>query len=161
MSRLPTRFVDLPDMRSTSTEYGTGADLLLAAKAPHPFRRIIAISPNCLVNGMMDSILNLFSRIRALFVFTRRFLGAKARKGILRIKMMLKDIVMTDHDPRVIRPLMRILCTEKDMIKEAHIPQLGGLLSGSSIRKFERSNCRAIVFKKRVLDDMRHHLLER
>jgi hypothetical protein len=158
MSRLPTRFVDLPDMRSTSTKYGAGADLLLAARAPHPFRRIIAISPNDLVNGMRDSIWNLFSRIRALFVFARR-LGTKDRKAILRIKMMPKDIVVTDHDLRVIRPPMRILCTEKDMIKEAHIPQLGGLLSGSSVRKFERSNRRAIVFKKGVLDDMQHHLL--
>lgn len=133
---------------------GGNIALFLARKAPSLFSRIVAISPNYLVEGSTDGTLKLTQIIMKIFKFLKR-LGFKMDKYIMRFDLMLNDIGLSDDDLRSINANMKIIYAENDMIKEEHILKMADLIPGCELEKIEDSNHLNIVNKPKTIEAIR------
>ena len=137
---------------------GGNIALFLACKAPEMFPRIIAISPNYLVEGTVDWALAVFRFLSG----TMKMLGAlgiNTRKAIARFNLVLTDIGMTEADLRGIRTQVDILCAENDLIKEEHIKRIAELIPKSRLFKVGGCNHISILGKPKAIEIMRNLLL--
>jgi pimeloyl-ACP methyl ester carboxylesterase len=137
---------------------GGNISLFLANKQPDIFTKIIAISPNYLANGTTDAALKLFRAFSKLLKILEKS-GLPTRKAILRFDLMLNDIGITDEELRSIRTSLRILYAEHDLIKEAHIQEMGGLIPGATLQKIGGCNHLTILHKPETVEDIREYLL--
>jgi pimeloyl-ACP methyl ester carboxylesterase len=137
---------------------GGNIALFLAKKQPDIFTKIVAISPNYLASGTTEGTLNLFKAIAKLLLIFEK-LGLPTRKAILRFDLMLNDIGITDEELSSIRTSLRILYAEHDLIKEAHIQEMGRLVPGATLRKIGRCNHFTILHKSETVEHIREYLL--
>ena len=138
---------------------GGNISLLLAKKAPDIFTRIIAISPNYLVNGTTDDALRFINLVFRILIFLNR-IGFKLKKSIMRFNLMLNDIGITEDELKSIRTGIKIIYAEHDMIKESHLKQLAELIPNASLDKIEGCNHMTILNKKEAIEIMKNYLLE-
>jgi len=138
---------------------GGNISLLLAKKAPELFTRIIAISPNYLVNGTTDDALRFINLVFRILIFLNR-IGFKLKKSIMRFNLMLNDIGITEDELKSIRTGIKIIYAEHDMIKESHLKQLAELIPNASLDKIEGCNHMTILNKKEAIEIMKNYLLE-
>jgi len=136
---------------------GGNIALFLAKKRPDIFQRLVAISPNYLVSGTTDGALRLFDGINRVFLALRR-IGFDTSRWIMRFRLMLTDIGLTEDDMRSIAASVRFLYAEKDMIKEDHIKEMASFVPGSTIRKIARSTHISIIKNAEAIADMRAYL---
>ncbi|MBN1218071.1 MAG: alpha/beta hydrolase [Anaerolineae bacterium] len=137
---------------------GGNIALFLAKKEPTIFKKIVAISPNYLVSGTTDGTLR-FVRATAKILRILERLGLPTKKAIMRFDLMLNDIGITAEELGSIQTSLRILYAEKDMIKEEHIKEMGGLIPGATIKKIGHCNHLTIFYKKETIEDIRDYLL--
>ncbi len=81
------------------------------------------------------------------------------KKAIMRFDLMLNDIGITAEELGSIQTSLRILYAEKDMIKEEHIKDMGGLIPGATIKKIVHCNHLTILYKRETIEDIRNYLL--
>ncbi len=87
---------------------GGNIALFLAKNASHIFKKIIAISPNYLVEGTKEKTLKMFKRIMKIFFFLQK-LGFNMKKNIMRFNLMLNDIGLTENDLKTINANIKII----------------------------------------------------
>jgi len=104
--------------------------LFLAHLRPELFSRLVAISPNYLVSGTEEGDLLLLQRIYRLMGALSR-LGLPLKKHLVRWELMLRDCGLTPADLGAIHADLLILHAEKDSVKESHIREIAGLVSGA------------------------------
>jgi pimeloyl-ACP methyl ester carboxylesterase len=138
---------------------GGNIALFLAKKRPDLFGKLVAISPNYLASGTTDGALRLFIAVNRIFLALRR-IGIDTRKWIMRFKLMLTDIGLTENDMRSIRTSMRFLYAENDMVKEEHVREIASFVPGSTIRKIGRCNHLSILKSGEAIAEMREYLEE-
>jgi pimeloyl-ACP methyl ester carboxylesterase len=136
---------------------GGNIALFLAKKRPDLFPKLVAISPNYLASGTTDGALRLIRGVNDVFLALRKT-GLEASRWIMRFRLMLMDIGLTEDDMRSIRTSMRFLYAEKDMIKEDHIREIASLVPGSTIRKIGRCSHISILKSLEAISDMRDYL---
>jgi pimeloyl-ACP methyl ester carboxylesterase len=132
---------------------GGNIALFLAKKAPEVFTKIIAISPNYLVNGTTDKSLKLLKNINKIFIVLGK-IGFKTQKNQKIFNLMFKDIGLYDNDLRSINTKMEILYAEKDMIKENHILKMGELIPHSVVKKINKCSHMSIIHKKETYEEI-------
>jgi pimeloyl-ACP methyl ester carboxylesterase len=137
---------------------GGNIALFLAKKAPDLFPRIVAISPNYLASGTVDGWLRTFQAMAGVLRFLGK-VGFSTRKALLRFDLMLSDIGITAQELGTIRTRVHILYAEKDMIKEEHIREMGGLIPGATLRKIGRCNHMTILGKDETVADIKEYFL--
>ena len=137
---------------------GGNIALFLACKAPEMFPKIIAISPNYLVEGTIDAVLNVF---RLLVSIMKMFgaLGFNTTKIIARFNLVLKDIGITEDDLKGIRTQVDILYAESDLIKEEHIKRIAELIPKSKLFKISGCNHISILWRPKAIEIMQNLLL--
>jgi pimeloyl-ACP methyl ester carboxylesterase len=112
--------------------------LFLAKKHPEIFDKIIALSPNYLVNGTTDESLSFLNKMYGMLLFMKK-LHFPMKKNIMRWELMLKDIGITDEELQGINAKIYILYAENDMIKEEHILKMAGLIKNCKVKKIKNS----------------------
>jgi pimeloyl-ACP methyl ester carboxylesterase len=127
--------------------------LFLAKKRPEIFEKIIALSPNYLVDGTTDEALSFLNKMYKIFLFMER-LRFPMRKNIMRWELMLKDIGITDDELKEIRANIYILYAERDMIKEEHILKIAGLIKGCKVKKIKNSAHLNIYKRKETIEEI-------
>ncbi len=137
---------------------GGNIALFLACREPGIFNKIVAISPNYLVNGTTDAALRFIRAGAKVFRGLDR-LGLPTRQAILRFDLMLNDIGLTASELSCIQTSLRVLYAEHDLIKEDHIQEIGRLVPGSTIKKIKRCNHLTIVDKEETIEDIRSYLI--
>ena len=124
--------------------------LFLAKKQPEMFEKIVALSPNYLVDGTTDKALKFINRTYKIFLFMDKLYKYKIflfmdkshfqmKKNIMRWELMLKDIGISDNELKEIRANMYIMYAGKDMIKEEHILKMVELIKDCKVKRIE--NC--------------------
>ena len=136
---------------------GGNIALFLASKEPKIFTKIVAISPNYLVNGTIDGALRLFRAVAKILRALEK-LGLPARKAILRVDLMLNDIGISASELSSIQTSLRIIYAEHDLIKEEHILEIGHLVPGATIKKIFRCNHMSILNQQDAIEDIRTYL---
>jgi pimeloyl-ACP methyl ester carboxylesterase len=132
---------------------GGNIALFLASRAPGLFYKLAAISPNYLVSGTNDDVLRLMKGIYQGMKLLRK-LGFPTQKAILRFDLMLEDIGISAEELTGIRTNLRILYAEHDMIKESHILEIGRLVPGAIVKKFDGCNHLSIFSKKEAIEEL-------
>ncbi len=125
---------------------GGNIALILASTAPQTFKKVVAISPNYLVSGVKEGYLRLAKAI----VITLELLGRcgfPTRKSIMRFRLLLEDIGITDSELSNIQTSLKVLYAENDAIKEEHIQHIGRLVPGSTTNRIEKCNHLTILGK--------------
>jgi len=136
---------------------GGNIALFLAKKEPELFPKLVAISPNYLVSGSTEGSLRLTRAAVKTFQILGK-LGLPTRKAIMRFELMLKDIGITAQELGGIITSMLILHAERDMIKEAHIREMGRLIPGAQVRKIGHCNHLTIFFKREAIVTIKEFL---
>jgi pimeloyl-ACP methyl ester carboxylesterase len=136
---------------------GGNIALFLAKKRPDLFPKLVAISPNYLVSGTTDGALRLFRAVNGIFLALGR-IGFNTKKWVMRFRLMLTDIGLTEEDMRSIRTSVRFLYAERDMIKEDHVREMASFVPGSSIRKIAGCTHLSILKSREAIDDMRKYI---
>jgi pimeloyl-ACP methyl ester carboxylesterase len=132
--------------------------LFLASKAPELFPRLVAISPNYLVSGTTDGALRLVHRLYRLAGFLNR-LGFNLKKSMMRVRLMLTDIGISEAELRDIRTHLKIIYAENDVIKEEHLRHLAALVRNSSLDKVAGTNHMTILNNPETIDLMKGFFL--
>ncbi len=127
---------------------GGNVALFLAKKEPDRFVKIAAISPNYLVSGIVDSWLGVFKSAHAFFGL---FGLGKQR---LRFGLMLSDIGLSKEDLKSIRTGVEIVYASRDMIKEAHLIDIGESIPGARLAKITPSSHLSILKSKKAIEEM-------
>ncbi len=138
---------------------GGNTCLLLASKAPELFTRLIAISPNYLLDGIAayeTFFVKLFQRI-LLFLIHR---GINLKHLYMQIDLTLRDICITEEELSSIRTRMMILHAQWDSVKEDHLKKMADLIPNSVLEKVKGTNHWTIFSNKRAIEVMRNFLLE-
>lgn len=138
---------------------GGNISLLLAKKAPDLFTRLIAISPNYLVSGTTDDALRLITTLYKIMSFLNR-IGFKFKKNMLRFKLMLNDIGITEAELKSIRTDIKIIYAEHDLIKESHLKNLAELIPNATLDKVKDCNHMSILNNKEAIEIMKNYLLK-
>jgi pimeloyl-ACP methyl ester carboxylesterase len=112
--------------------------LFLAKKNPEIFKKMIALSPNYLVNGTTNESLKFLNKMYQMFSFMEK-LHFPMKKVIMRWELMLKDIGITDGELKEIKAKMYIIYAENDMIKEEHLLKIAELIKDCKIKKIKNS----------------------
>jgi pimeloyl-ACP methyl ester carboxylesterase len=136
---------------------GGNIALFLARKRPDIFEKIIAVSPNYLVNGIEDKALRGMKRRYGWFKFWHKF-GFRTSKQIMQFELMLNDIGLTDNDLQSIHADLCILHAQNDMIKEEHIRQIAQLIPHAQRVKIAHCNHFNIIRNESAIRRMRAFL---
>ncbi len=139
--------------------YSDGGNLALhlAKKAPHIFKKIIAISPNYLADGLKEKFSNNLKKIMKVLSFLRQ-IGIPTKIIMMRFELMTNDIGLTEDDLKGINTSVKILYAENDLIKEQHIIKLACLIPESIVNKIMKSNHLTIFYKKETIECIREYL---
>jgi pimeloyl-ACP methyl ester carboxylesterase len=129
---------------------GGNISLFLAKKRPDLFIKIVAISPNYLVSGTIDSAIKVFKKMKEFFVFSKK-LGFNTTRMIKRFNLMLKDIGITDDELKSINAKILILYAENDLIKVEHIKTMGNLIPNTKIQMISHCMHRSILWRKETI----------
>ncbi len=134
--------------------YSDGGNLALhlAAAAPELFPRIVAISPNYLASGSTPGFMKVLKAMYAVFWLFG------ARKILMRLDLMLKDIGLDEDDLRGIRSRTAVLYAEKDLITKDHILTIGRLIPGAVVHRIPRSTHLSVYKKPAAISFMRKFL---
>jgi pimeloyl-ACP methyl ester carboxylesterase len=127
--------------------------LFLAKKNPEIFERIMALSPNYLVDGTTDGALKFLNGMYRFFLFMKN-LHFPMKKIIMRWELMLKDIGITDEELKEIRANVYILYAENDMIKEVHLFKIAELIKDCGIKKIKNSTHLNIYKNKETIKEI-------
>ena len=127
--------------------------LFLAKKCPEIFEKIIALSPNYLVNGTTETSLKFLNKIYKIFLFLER-LHFPMRKKIMRWELMLRDIGITDNELMKIKANVYILYAEDDMIKEEHILKISELIKDCKVKKIKNTTHLNIYKNKETINEI-------
>ena len=127
--------------------------LFLAQKNPEIFEKIIALSPNYLVNGTTDEALNFLNRMYKIILFMEK-IHLLPKRIAMRWELMLKDIGITDEELRKIDANIMILYAENDMIKESHILKMSELIKNCKVKKIEKTNHLNIYKNKETINEI-------
>ena len=131
---------------------GGNIALFLAVNAPNIFEKLVAISPNYLVNGTVEKWLII---IRAFYRFFR-VVGAKKQQK--RFELMLNDIGLSIKEMNEIKTNMEILYASNDMIKEDHIIEIHKSIPKSKLIKITPSSHISIINKDQAIREMKEYL---
>jgi pimeloyl-ACP methyl ester carboxylesterase len=137
---------------------GGNIALFLALKEPQLFTKLVAISPNYLMSGTVDSALTLFESIKKLLI-TFGSIGINTKKWIMRMNLMLSDIGITDEDLKTIRTRFYIIYAQNDLIKEEHIQKINSLIPESTIQKISVCTHFSILTKKETIREIEKYLM--
>jgi pimeloyl-ACP methyl ester carboxylesterase len=138
---------------------GGNLSLHLAKKAPQLFKKVIAISPNYLADGVKDGTQNTFRGLVKFLNFLGK-LGLHTKKAIMRFELMTNDIGLSDSDLQGIRTQFTIVYAENDLIKEDHIQQMAGLIPGCGLEKIMNCSHFTIPYRAETIAFMRRYLRE-
>ena len=127
--------------------------LFLAQNNPEIFEKIVALSPNYLVNGNTDSTLRFLNTMYKIMLFMSK-IHLLPKKIIMIWELMLKDIGITDEELRKINANIMILYAEKDMIKEEHILKISQLIKNCKVKKIEGAHHLNIYKKKETISEI-------
>lgn len=137
---------------------GGNISLYLGLKAPGVFEKIIAVSPNYLVEGTTDKALRIFRRIYSIFEGLSR-IGFNTANWRARFDLMLHDIGLTRKDLNLVETAIHIIYAENDMIKEDHILDIHHNIPNSTLQKIPKSTHLSIMNKKAAINASRDYLL--
>jgi len=112
--------------------------LFLAQSNPEIFEKIIALSPNYLVNGTTDETLFFLNKMYKIILFMNK-MHLLPKRIVLRWELMLKDIGITGDELTKLNANILILYAEKDMIKEEHILKMSELIKNCRIKKIKET----------------------
>jgi pimeloyl-ACP methyl ester carboxylesterase len=112
--------------------------LFLAQSNPEIFEKIIALSPNYLVNGTTDETLFFLNKMYKIILFMNK-MHLLPKRIVLRWELMLKDIGITSEELAKLNANILILYAEKDMIKEEHILKMSELIKNCRIKKIKET----------------------
>jgi pimeloyl-ACP methyl ester carboxylesterase len=127
--------------------------LFLAQKRPEIFEKIIALSPNYLVNGTTNESLLFLNKMYKIILFMEK-LHLLPKRIAMRWELMLKDIGITDEELMEINSNILILYAEKDMIKEDHIIKISELIKNCKIKKIQKTNHLNIYKNKETIKEI-------
>jgi pimeloyl-ACP methyl ester carboxylesterase len=133
--------------------------LLLAKKHPEIFEKIVALSPNYLVSGMTDDALRALNRRYKMLLLLEK-LRLPVRKSIMRWRLMLVDIGITDDELKSIRANVCMLYAENDVVKEEHLLKMSQLIAGCRVKKIARCNHFNIYKKEAAVKEMSAYLTD-
>jgi pimeloyl-ACP methyl ester carboxylesterase len=131
--------------------------LFLAKKHPEIFEKIIALSPNYLVNGTADGVLKFLNKIYKIFLFLQK-MHISMKKNIMRWNLILNDIGITDDELKKIKANIYILYAEKDVIKEEHILTMAQLINKCKVKKIKNSTHMNIYKKEETIIEIIEYL---
>ena len=138
---------------------GGNLSLHLAKKAPQLFKKIAAISPNYLAEGLNDKFLSGIQIAEKIFSFLQRA-GFSTKRMVMRIQLMTNDIGLTEADLQSITTDIKILHAEKDLIKEEHIQKMAGLIPHCDLQKIMNSNHLSIPYKTETIEAIRQYFID-
>jgi len=138
---------------------GGNLSLHLAKKAPHIFKKLVAISPNYLAGGLNDTFLSGTRNAVKVFSFLSR-LGLPAKRFVMRLELMTNDIGLTEADLQGIHASLKIIYAEHDLIKEEHILEMARLIPNCGLQKILKANHLTIFERKETLDCIRQYFQE-
>jgi pimeloyl-ACP methyl ester carboxylesterase len=138
---------------------GGNIALFLAKKAPQLFKKLLAISPNTLVNGTTDDSLRLFKRIIKVMTFLSK-VGFNFEKYLMTFDLMMHDIGLSDDDLKSIKTKVKIIYAEKDMIKEDHIKDIAAAIPGCDLEKVMGCTHMSIINNLQAIKVMQDYLAE-
>jgi len=130
---------------------GGNVCLFLAKKHPEIFTKIIAISPNYLVSGLIDEPFT--EKIHKILLFLQK-MKLPMKKAISKWELMMKDIGITDNDLKNINANILIIYAQNDLIKEEHILKIAELVKNSKLRKIEKSTHTNIINKEETIKEI-------
>lgn len=136
---------------------GGNISLFLADRAPHIFKRVVAISPNYLSSGVKKVpllIVRILKKIANILGHT----GLKTQNFIMKLDLILNNIGITENELKSIKVDFKILYAEHDIVKEEHIQKISELISGCSCRKIKRCNHLTILHKKETIETIKQFL---
>ena len=136
---------------------GGNISLLLAKKAPQIFRKIVAVSPNYLVNGLKEGTLKFIKYLVKTFTFIGKF-GLNTKESIMKFMLMLNDIGITADGLKSIQANIKILYAEKDVVKEEHIQEITNLIPDCSKQKINHCSHLTILKKKETIEVINQYL---
>lgn len=129
---------------------GGNISLFLGSKAPHIFKKIIAISPNYLSSGLEKFTLRIAKILKRLLIILG-YTGINTLNFIMKLDLILKDIGISEDKLKGIQTEMKILYAEKDLIKREHIEKLVELIPGCSSQMIKSSNHLTILNNKEAI----------
>jgi pimeloyl-ACP methyl ester carboxylesterase len=127
--------------------------LFLAQKNPELFEKIIALSPNYLVNGNTANTLRFLNTMYKIILFMSK-IHLLPKKTMMVWELMLKDIGITDEELKKINANIMILYAEKDMIREEHILKLSQLIKNCTVKKIRGAHHLNIYKKKETIREI-------
>lgn len=136
---------------------GGNIALFLAKDAPDIFKKVIAISPNYLVDGTKEKPLKLIKSLNNIFQILGK-IGFSTKKMLMRFKLMLTDIGLSDNDLSSIKTELKIIYAENDMFKEDHIKTIGSLIPNAIIKRIEKCNHLTIFNKRQTIEEINSFL---
>jgi len=131
--------------------------LFLAQKNPEIFEKIVALSPNYLVNGNTDNTLRFLNTMYKIILFMRK-IHLLPKKVPMIWELMLNDIGITDEELSKINANIMILYAEKDMIKEEHILKISQLIKNCKVKKIVGAHHLNIYKKKETIREIIEYL---
>ena len=136
---------------------GGNVALFLAKNAPALFKKIVVIAPNYLANGLEESTLLKFAKMRRQLQMFRRF-GLPLQKQIMRLDLMLNDIGLSKQDLSSIRANIKILYAEREMIKEDHLQEIAELIPNAVLRKISGCTHLNIVNQRETISEIKRFI---
>ncbi len=136
---------------------GGNIALFLANRAPHLFSRVIAISPNTLVDATEPRDLKNMYHIHRLMKRLER-IGLPMKKRIMVWELMLKDIGFSEEDLRAIQTGMLILYAEQEMIKISHIHWIASQIPNATTEMIPACTHMNILQQPRTAEVIRQYL---
>jgi len=136
---------------------GGNVCLFLAKKNPEIFTKIIAISPNYLVNGLTDETIKILKKIYNVLIFLQK-IKLPMKKTINKWELMMKDIGITDEDLININANILIMYADNDLIKEEHIFKMAELIKNNKTKKILKSTHTEIINKEETIKEIIEYL---
>ena len=127
--------------------------LFLARNNPEIFEKIIALSPNYLVNGTTDNSLRFLNTMYKIILFMKK-IHLLPKRIVMRWELMLKDIGIAYEELMKINANILILYAEKDMIKEEHILKISRLIKNCKVKKIGGVNHLNIYKNKETIKEI-------
>jgi pimeloyl-ACP methyl ester carboxylesterase len=136
---------------------GGNLSLFLAKKAPQIFKKIVAISPNYLAEGVNDNFQRGIEKTTRILSWLSK-LRLPTKRMLMRMELMTNDIGLTDNDLSSISTSVTIIHAEHDLIKPSHINQMTSLIPGCQVKLIPDCNHLTILNKPATVGTIREVL---